>query len=420
MNNSTVCPFPKGLDIENIDKIAMVRENSIPILHSKPNVTSKLYLATEGYFMSNWGSYTNISTPPLNLDNDSITEVWARVSEDFAPFNIDVTTEKYELQDSVVAVIAIGGSYSDWYGQPAGGVAYIAGFFTSAPGVGYVFANNLGNVPKYIAEAASHEAGHLFGLQHQSLWNGTSLVTPYNPGSGDWAPIMGVGYYMPITTWYNGPTPTNPNNFQDDMAIISNIRNGFGYVNDDYDGPTPVQFLDGNISLSGSITKNTDSDQWTFFTEGGKIDISINSVGIGSNLKPIIELTDSSNNMLQTGNVISVVLSAGQYFLTAKNNGTYGSEGKYSIVGKITALNGTILPNGKSLLLTVDAFDKKGNKSVIKNSPIWTGGNNIVDLIPDSNNKSLCIIKSKPGINGTVNIVCIVNGKSDFIEITVA
>ena len=70
-------------------------------------------------------------------------------------------------------MIAIGGNYTDWYGAAAGGVAYVGGFYNSAPNVGYVFPGALANGnPKYVAEAAAHEAGHLFGLQHQAAWSG--------------------------------------------------------------------------------------------------------------------------------------------------------------------------------------------------------------------------------------------------------
>ncbi len=51
-----------------------------------------------------------------------------------------------------------------------------------------VFADNLYNYPKYIADAASHEAGHSFGLHH----DGTS-TSGYYSGQGIWAPIMGAG-----------------------------------------------------------------------------------------------------------------------------------------------------------------------------------------------------------------------------------
>ena len=88
------------------------------------------------------------------------------------------------IADHVAAHLVIGGSYSDWYGTAAGGVSYVGGFAGGASNVGFVFADTLSNGnPRYVAEAASHEAGHLFGLEHQATWSGTQLVTEYNAGT---------------------------------------------------------------------------------------------------------------------------------------------------------------------------------------------------------------------------------------------
>ena len=45
-------------------------------------------------------------------------------------------------------------------------------------------------------EAASHEAGHNLGLSHDG-----TRKTGYYAGHGDWAPIMGVGYYREVSQW---------------------------------------------------------------------------------------------------------------------------------------------------------------------------------------------------------------------------
>src|SRR5262249_50027290 len=76
--------------------------SSLPQLHSNPSATVKLFLDFDGHFESTWGGFTNVSTPVFDLDGDStsfgsgelaaIQEIWARVSEDYSPFNVDVTT----------------------------------------------------------------------------------------------------------------------------------------------------------------------------------------------------------------------------------------------------------------------------------------------------------------------------------------
>ena len=55
----------------------------------------------------------------------------------------------------------------------AGGISFVGGFYNAASNVGYAFSGTLGGNTKNTAEAAAHEAGHLFGLQHQAQWNGS-------------------------------------------------------------------------------------------------------------------------------------------------------------------------------------------------------------------------------------------------------
>ena len=90
------------------------------------------------------------------------TAIWRAVSEDFSIFDVDVTTEEpQELassQSSGAAVrVAIGGSSADWFGGAAGGVAWIGSFGQQGWNVAYVFSKTLGNAPKSVWEAASHE-----------------------------------------------------------------------------------------------------------------------------------------------------------------------------------------------------------------------------------------------------------------------
>ncbi len=408
MNNPIVIPLPEGFVFTNREFLRVSDEIEIPVLHSRPEATKKLCLAMNGYFNPSWRFYTNITTPPFLGDP---VEVWARVSEDYAPFNIDVTTEVYPVEDGKVAVIAIGGNYTDWYGSPAGGVAFVGGFYNSAPGVGYVFANNLSNYPKYVAEAVSHEAGHAFGLSHQALWNGNTLVSAYNQGDGFYAPIMGVGYYAPRTIWFKGPTDASPASIQDDIKVLTN---NLGLVPDE---SAPVLIEDGIIDIHGLINNASDEDTNSFFTPGGELHAKIEADSVGENLDPTLDLLDSSNNVIASGVELSVTLSAGQYYLKARGNGVYGDQGRYKISGTLVSYNNVVIRNGDSLLLNVTGYDKKGNLSQIQNVE-WFGGSPIVDL-QLSNNGTLCKVLTKPSVYGSVVLVCTANGKSDSIELVV-
>ena len=79
----------------------------------------------------------------------------------------------------------------------------------------WVFPQALSNNSKYIADAASHEAGHNFGLSHDG-----TRTAPYFGGSGGWGPIMGSPYGQPITQWSNG-SYAGANNTEDDLALIA-------------------------------------------------------------------------------------------------------------------------------------------------------------------------------------------------------
>ena len=59
----------------------------------------------------------------------AIKEVWQRMAEDFAPFNINVTTvDPGYFANGRALRVAIGGSGLDWYHQSIGGVSFLNSF----------------------------------------------------------------------------------------------------------------------------------------------------------------------------------------------------------------------------------------------------------------------------------------------------
>lgn len=329
---------------------------AIPQLSSNSGASAKLFLDFNGHTQASWGEYTNVVTPVYDQDGDrttfstgelaSIQEIWARVAEDYAPFNIDVTTiDPGNSTNGVTARIAIGGNYSDWFGYSAGGVAYIGGFYNGAPNVGYVFTDALANGhARYVAEAASHEGGHLFGLLHQSTWNGNTLVAEYSSGTSALAPIMGVGYNSQRTTWHNGATDDGPTAYQDDMAMLANGLNGFGYRTDDFGSSLALASAlvgnNGSVSMAGRIGSNTDQDWFTFTTNGGALNLNLNVAQFGANLDSVLELRSATGTVLVTANptnslnaTISTTLASGTYYVVARSSGGYGNVGQYTLTG---------------------------------------------------------------------------------------
>lgn len=332
---------------------------SIPILHSLPGSVAAIYLDFDGHFEAVWGSYSNITTPVFDIDGDAstfsdteltrITNIWKRVAEDFAPFQIDVTTEDPgDFSNGHGLRVSIGGGGA-WLGSPAGGVAYIGNFLSSVPNTVYVFSDALGKNEKSIAEASSHEAGHAFGLQHQSLYDANGIKTAeYNPGGAGWAPIMGVSYYQALSTWHDGASSLGPTTLQDDLAVISKPENGFGYRGDDHaesaGSATPLALTGNTLSGSGIIEYMTDVDAFSFATDAGSITLGANVAALGPNLDAIIELRDSGGTLIASAApagdlnaTIATSVIAGDYTLLVMSSGDYGRIGQYTITGTINA-----------------------------------------------------------------------------------
>lgn len=337
---------------------ASATPTGVPQLNSRLGAKATLFLDFNGNVEASWGASRNVVTPAYDTDGNyasfsaaelaNIREIWARVSEDYAPFNINVTTVAPPLiADRVAAKIVIGGSYSDWFGSSAGGVAYVGGFANGASNVGFVFEDALGNgSPRYVAEAATHEAGHLFGLSHQASWSGGQLASEYYAGTSTWAPIMGVGYYAERTTWNRGPTTAGASSVQDDMAILAGSANGFGYVADDFGNlPSTAAALPvsgSSISASGLIGRGDDRDVFRLTTSGGTLNLSLGVAGVGANLDGTLELLNSSGQTITVaspagslGAALSRSLTAGTYYVVVRGNGSYGNVGRYKLSGTL-------------------------------------------------------------------------------------
>lgn len=339
----------------------------LPALHSRPGAPASIFLDFDGHFEPVWGGFTNVTTPVFDLDGDTstfngteiavINSVWQRVSEDYAPFNIDVTTvNPGDFSNGKGLRVAIGG-LGDWLGFAAGGVAYIDNFTNAIANTVYVFPGHLSNSEKLIAEASSHEAGHAVGLYHQSTYDSNSVkVQEYNPGSGNWAPIMGNSYSAQVSTWYNGQSSEGATAFQDDMSIIARPLNGFGYRADDHGGTTATaspMTVDGDSVLGGGVIETmTDVDAFTFSTDAGLVTLTANVASLGANLKAVLELYDSFGTLVAQANpaspailnaTISTFVPAGIYTVLVKATGNYGWVGQYSLTG---AVNGGLFVEG--------------------------------------------------------------------------
>ncbi len=328
-----------------------------------------MYLDFNGHFDSVWGEYRNISTPAYDTDGNvaafsdaeltAIRQIWAQVAEDYAAFNINVTTvEPPSFTNGLALRISIGGDGA-WLGDAAGGVGYINAFTNSVANTAYVFPKNLaGGHAKFVAEASSHEAGHSFGLDHQGLYDGAGrLIDEYYEGPGDGrAPIMGGSYDATRGVWWAGQSAYSPYEFQDDMNIIARPGNGFGYRPDEHSnalaGATPLNVSGNQVAGSGVIMIMADTDYFSFTTAAGPVTIStIVPAGI-NNLDTQLRLYNAAGALITSAapttsfnSTVTATLAAGTYYVAVASQGSYGDIGQYTVSGTIVPVTNTPSPN---------------------------------------------------------------------------
>ncbi len=347
------------------------------LLHSKPGASKVIYLDFDGHTTSgtSWNAGATFVTPPYSTDAtlttaftttelDNIYSIWQRVTEDYAPFDVDVTTQdpgiealrKTTTGDTQFGIrVCIGGSSYDWYGAGAGGVAYLNSFTWNSDTPCFVFPAQLGNgAAKYTAEAASHEAGHTFNLSHDGqLAHDTVAAIGYYEGHANWAPIMGVGYYREVAQWSKGEYPY-ANNLQDDTAIIAGIT---GYRVDAHgDSIVNATALTGtSLSASGIIERRADADLFGFTTGAGPVSFTAAPAAVAPNLDIQLALYDglgalvTSANPSTLGATLSTSLAQGTYYLAVEGVGTgdaltayndYASLGQFSLSGSVLPVSG--------------------------------------------------------------------------------
>lgn len=337
---------------------ASITNTTLPLdqtfkLESKPGSTRILHLNFKGIgakpafdLDKNIGTF---STAELTM----IQKIWARVKEDFAPFDVNVTTlPPATITGKTGTSILITNQV-----YKAGGYAYLNSFgtinLTNPPA--FCFQNNLGNGEKAIAECISHELGHTLGLLHQG-----TATSGYYTGQGDgetgWAPIMGVGYYKNLTQWAKGEY-NNANNKEDAYATM--LKRGLNPRADDVGNTTATAtamtstISNGmnNLSASGIIGKGGDIDVFSFSAGSGMATITLVPSTFSGNLDAKLELLDIAGKVLATSNDLTTLGTKLTATLPAKStyyvriNGVgrgdpkttgysnYGSAGQYLITG---------------------------------------------------------------------------------------
>ncbi len=282
-------------------------------LNSKPGSARTIYLDFDGHLVTGtaWPSGTAL---PFDTDGnpssfstgeqDVIQSVWQRVAEDYAPFDVNVTTgdpgfdaiDRTDSGDTTYGTrLVVTDSPASTYCGGCGGVAYV-GVFARTPGhsvyqPAWCFANSLADSSKYIAECASHEVGHNVGLSHDGVFGGAGYYSGHIP----WAPIMGVGYNQPISQFSKGEY-TNPSTTEDDFDVIG--WNGVGPRGDDHSNTTGTATILTSFD-DGVISSQDDFDTFRFtapFSLTTRFDAS--PAQVSPNLDILLRLYSSTGGLI--------------------------------------------------------------------------------------------------------------------------
>lgn len=326
-------------------------------LQSFPGATAVVKLDFDGQVVTStfWNGGNTINALPSNFTAAQIQEIWEMISEDFRPFNLNITTSEavFNAAPANRRMRCIF-TPTNTAAPGSGGVAYVGSFDWGNNTPCWVFNQGV----KSGGEAGSHEIGHTVGLSHDGR---TNPVEAYFAGHGDWAPIMGVGYYRPIVQWSRGEY-NFANQTQDDINIIT-TQNGFGFRADDRGNTIGtasalVVSAAGTVSAAfnrGVISQRTDVDVFRFTTAGGNVSLAFNPAPRHPDLNISVRLLNSAGGLIATYNPAGLsasftrALTSGTYYVSIDGVGEgspattgysdYASLGAYTISGTITNPN---------------------------------------------------------------------------------
>ncbi len=354
-------------------------------LQSKPDAPRVIYLDFNGHVTTGTAWNNSYGEPIVSpaYDTDGNTEffsdaelraiqaMWRQVSEDYAPFDVNVTT-----RDPGDAAIARSGSGDAFFGTRViitrdnfaacgcGGFAYLGAFDDTNELLKPAFVFNTGVVGA--GEAISHEVGHNFNLTHDGVSGGASYYTGHGSGATGWAPIMGVGYSKSLVQWSAGEY-AGANNTQDDLQRIQVY--GGPLRPDDYPdsaasaaGLAPTS--DGvraSFEVAGLIGTRDDVDVFQLFAGTGSFELIATPTPVAPNLDIELSLFDAGGNLVALSNPesglsasLSGFLSAGEYTVRIQGVGKgdpagtgysdYASLGRYTLSGDVADAGGLVPP----------------------------------------------------------------------------
>ncbi|MGV3562698.1 MAG: hypothetical protein ACO1ON_05390 [Nocardioides sp.] len=310
-------------------------------LHSRPESDVTIFIDFDGATVSgtDWngtgrGQTSDTTVDAFDLDGSlgtfseaehaTIQQVWQMVAEDYAPFDVDVTTE-----DPGQAAITRSGEFDQVFGARAvvtddfqvhadlcvsegcTGIAFIGVFDDVFRHARYqpawAFTRYFFD-PVSIASTVSHEVGHNLGLDHHDK-SGDDFVGYYE-GHANWTPIMGSGP-GPVIQWSNGQFAGSLNSTQDDLAMmvdtdLDTFEGGLQLVPDEA-GSSVGTAASAVLAAGALITSRSDVDVFSLGSCSGTVTVRALPAPISPNLDIDLAVLDPTGAVRGSDNPLSTL-----------------------------------------------------------------------------------------------------------------
>lgn len=309
-------PRPSGVEAQ-----AFASAAAVPVLNSRPGATAVIYLDFDGETVSGtaWDNGATIVAPAARLNTTQINEVWERVVRDFEIFDVNVTTSRAvhdaaPINKRTHCIV----TSNDQAARGAGGVAYV-GSFTDDFSTYKICWAFIDTSARNCAEVISHEVGHTLGLGHDGrIASGGQPREEYYEGHGSgatgWAPIMGAGYYRPLTQWSRGEY-ARASNTQDDIGLMSQSQR-IPLLTDDHGSTRATASNITGDRAEGLAERRTDFDYFRVDLPAGTHSIFLQPAAF-TNLDLELQVENTAGGVLATSNPAEELAATATFALAA-------------------------------------------------------------------------------------------------------